>query len=253
MPTEIAVALICISLLALLLSLYCFIFMAPLKRFLNSINSLGGGLKGMQAHMAEVEADVKARLTGLEETSQQKIGEAHEAVQASVDKLENHVGEAGREREKLRKDMQSLQAELRETAGDSRKVAHAVEALTERLRQMRDDIDGLDTELRESVRQLVSSSYSTVESTVLSALEAVQEEILYTVPADPGGAPKPSQPRKSNSRPAPALNGGPKENIISFEPLFKELSEPEGEDEESTDEGEGGAEEDGDEEGEGGG
>lgn len=232
LQTWMAVALILASLGALLLSLYCMFFMAPLKSFLKSINSLGGGLKGMQAHLAEVESEIKARLTGLEETGQQKIGEAQEAVQSSVDKVGRETRETRRELEKLRSDVQSLQAELRETAGDARKVAEAAESLTKRLRQMRSDFDGLDTELRESVRQLVSDSFSTVESTVLSALEAVQEEILYSVPGAPG-SPKPTPPRRPGTRPTPTISGGPKENIISFEPLFDRLSEPQ------DDEGEG--------------
>ena len=75
-----------------------------------------------------------------------------------------------------------------------------------------------------------------VESTVLSALEAVQEEILYSVPQTPGST-KPAPPRRPGTRPAPTISGGPKENIISFEPLFDRLPDSEG------DEGEGEGEE----------
>jgi hypothetical protein len=109
------------------------------------------------------------------------------------------------------------------------KVAQTAESLTRELQQLRGDFDALDVELRESVRQLVADSFSTVESTVLSALDAVQEEILYgaSEPSAPSG--KTVQPRqKPERRPTTGLSGSTGghggDKIIPMGPLFADLN-----------------------------
>lgn len=221
------------------MSLWCLLFMAPLtrlKRFMATIDSLGGGMKGIEAHVDGVRDEIKTRLAELEEKARRQVEEARQAATAGLDKLARENRELQREMERLRKDVQSLQAELRATGADTMKVGQSCKALTKQLQQLRSDFDALDVELRESVRQLVADSFSTVESTVLSALDAVQEEILYGVSAST----PPSKPLPTCPEPSRPVFGGERrgrDNIIPVEPLFANLRAG-AEDEETESEGE---------------
>lgn len=221
------IVLIIFSCLALIIALRCLFFMVPLKRFMLHIRSLGGGMQGIEAHVKEVLEEVRGELAQLEAAARQQTGETREAVQGSIDRVARDNRETQRELEKMRKDLQSLQAELRGTASDARKVAQSIEGLTKELQQLRGDFDGLDPELRASVRRLVADSFNTVESTVLSALEAVQEEMLYGVSKPPEST-KPFGPRQEPPRPSRSGREPPgtgpgrrtRENIITMTPLF---------------------------------
>ena len=231
MPTWLNVVLILTSLCALGLALYCRIFMAPLDHFRKRVSALGGGLKGIESHFTGMAGELQQRLEELEEKSNAQIAEAREGLRGSVDELGGSLRELGREVEKLRREVQSLQAGIRTASSDGTKVARSVESLAKRLQRLRGDFDALDVELRESVRQLVMESFGAVESTVLSALEAMQEEILHDVrepsaPQKPFGRPQPSKPFRSARR--------PRENIITVEPLFAEPRRK-GDDEDAAD------------------
>ena len=76
--------------------------------------------------------------------------------------------------------------------------------------------------LRESVRQLVGESFKSVESTVLSALDAIQEEMLSGSPQPaPAAAPFPHRPRPTR----PAAGDGRRRSERIIEPLFAGLNE----------------------------
>jgi len=229
------VVLIVVAVAAFVMSLYSLLFMVPFKRFrrfIERIDSLGGGMKGIETHVDGVHGEIKARLAELEEGTRKQVAESRQGATAAVDKLLREHREVQRELERLRRDVQSLQAELRASGADTMKAGQSCEALTKQLQQLRNDFDALDVELRESVRQLVADSLSTVESTVLSALDAVQEEILYgsSGPAGPG---KPTPRGQEPVRPSTVF-GPPerqtRENIIPVGPLFVKLhsGEPEG-------------------------
>ncbi len=253
MPRWQIVILIVFSVSSLIIALYCLIFMVPLKRFRERISSLGGGMKGIESYVGGVRERVEARLGALEEQVQQQLDEGRQTAESAVDALARDQRELRREVEKLRKEAQSLQAELRETRDDAMKVVRSHQALSKRLEQIAGDFDALDVELRESVRQLVADSFSSVESMVLSALEAVQEEMLYG-PSEPSSSPKGFAPRRDQPRPAPRFAAGSdaeRDNIITVEPLFARLRD---EEREGRDEGEpqqeGGEAEEGEGEGE---
>jgi uncharacterized protein YoxC len=222
------VVLIVVAVAAFVMSLYSLLFMVPFKRFrrfIERIDSLGGGMKGIETHVEGVRDEIKARLAELEEGTRKQLAETRQGATAAVDKLLREHREVQRELERLRKDVQSLQAELRASAADTMKVGQSCEALTKQLQQLRNDFDALDVELRESVRQLVAESLSTVESTVLSALDAVQEEILYGTSGSTGPG-KPMPPRQEPARPSPIFSAPERQsrdNIIPVGPLFMKL------------------------------
>lgn len=256
MPTPIwlTVVLIILCLLSLVGVGWCLLFMAPLEKFRKRVNSLGGGMKGVEQHVTEVSEEIHGRLASLEESSRQKIGETRENVEASLGKLAAEGDEFRQQLDAFGADLQALRDELAETSAHGAKVMQSLEAATKQLARMRSDFDSLDVELRESVRQLVGESFSTVESTVLSALDAVQEEIVYGISEPPERPPR-FQPRRLDNRTPtsyarPAARG--RDNIISVGPLFAGLP-PDGggdsgqgeEPEESPSDGEGEDEQEG--------
>ncbi|MHC4592258.1 MAG: hypothetical protein ACYS8L_06135 [Planctomycetota bacterium] len=237
MPQWQQVVLIIVGFGALIIALYCLFFMVPVKRFWERINSLGGGIEGVESHVAGVHDEIAGRLAALEEATREQIAENREAAQSRLERLAKDSRESQRELDRLRKDVQALQAGLRQAGSDDMKVGRSLESLAKQLQQLRGDFDALDVELRESVRQLVSDSFNTVESTVLSALDAVQEEILYGASEPSSRSTKALQPRQKPDRRPPSGFGGaersPGDKIIPIEPLFaglhpnEEVAEPE--------------------------
>lgn len=221
-----AVVLILFSCASLIIALYCLFFMVPVKRFWERIRSLGGGMKGIEAHIDGVRDETGRGLAELESSMRQHVAQSRESAQTALDRLARESRETHRELEKLRKDLQALQAELRAAAGDSTKVAQGLASLTKQVHQLRNDFDALDVELRQSVRQLVASSFNSVESTVLSALEAIQGEIVYGA-SKSSDTTKPFRPDQEPPRPTSPFNRGPRrrtpENIITVQPLFAGL------------------------------
>jgi hypothetical protein len=218
--------LIITSLTALGLAIYCRIFMAPLERFRERVNALGGGLKGIESHFTGVAGELQERVEALEQNTSGQITEARELLQGAAEGQARDLREVRREVAKLQRELQGLQKALDDTAADTAKAAQTAESLAKQLGQFRSDFDALDVELQESVRQLVADSLATVESTVLAALEAIQEEILHGV-AEPAGPANPFSTRRGPSKPAksfePGAGRGRRENIITVEPLFADL------------------------------
>jgi len=215
--------LIVVSLGALLLALYCLFFMAPLKRFLDHVATLGGGIRGIEEHVRAVREEVEGKLSELEGNLTQQTAQVRDRAEGGQNRLGGEVREMQKKLEELRKDVQSLQAELRQTRSDALKLSQNVEALTKQMDGARSDFDALDTELRESVRRLVADSFSTVESTVLSALEAVQEEMLSGSGEVGAAAPRALPPRPTRHGSSPGGTGASRDNIISAGPLFAGL------------------------------
>lgn len=211
------------SVAAVLLSSYCLIFMVREKSFWDRIHSLGGGLRGIETHVDGVKEELGGRLDALEKQTAERAEAARQEAQAAIEKLAKSDRESARELERLRREVQSLQVELREAIAGNGRLTQSVESLTSRLQQVRGDIDGLGVELRESVRQQVADSFTSVESTILSALDAVQEEMLYGV-SQPADTSTPFPARRPASKPISPGADGDRQNIISMGPLFAGVS-----------------------------
>ncbi len=211
------------SVAAVLLSSYCLIFMVREKSFWDRIHSLGGSLKGIETHVAGIKDELSARLDAVEKQTTDRAEAARQEAQAAIEKLAKGDRESARELERLRREVQGLQAELREAIAGNGRLTQSVESLTSRLQQVRGDMDGLGVELRESVRQQVADSFTSVESTILSALDAVQEEMLYGV-SQQADASTPFPARRPASKPISPGADGDRQNIISMGPLFAGVS-----------------------------
>ena len=175
----------------------------------------------------------------MEEGAAQALAEIRQELQKALERSARDGRQAQRELESLRKDLLALQAELRGCAGDARKLGQAVDILSETAQQLRGDFEALEAETRRAVRQQVAASFTSVESTVLSALESLQEEVLYVTSGSAG--PSDAITRPPTASPAPGVRPGGK--IIPAEPLFANLRRDETdveEEESSTDDEEDG-------------
>ena len=207
-----ALLLIAVCFGSLILALYCAIFMVPVKRFMARIHSLGGGMKGLEGH-----------INGLKSETDKRIAAAQDLVLG----LCTEVAEIQGELERLRTDVANERAEVEE-------VNRRLDAVTKGLAAVQTEFGALPTELRENVRQQVSDSYHRMESMMLGALEALQDEMLREtrgrrtarVQSRAGGTGPPGRiPERrrgatsSKIIPAPSLFGG----------LEKEQTQPEAE------------------------
>ncbi len=217
---------------SLVIALYCLFFMVPVKRFWERIRTLGGGLKGIEAHVDGMRENVSRRLDELEGKLKADFEERRRENKKTLERLARRSRSNQGDLESLRKDIQELQAELRETAAGAGKVARKVNSLATRLEQIRGDLDAQEAELQRAVQQQVTETFASVESTVLAALESVQEEILYGVSGAPPQSPRPSPCHKPDAAP------GPRDNIIKVEPLFGNIGGEEDDQPEGQQEGE---------------
>ncbi|MCD6416995.1 MAG: hypothetical protein J7M08_09920 [Planctomycetes bacterium] len=202
------------SCLSLIVALYCLIFMVPVKRFLERIRSLGGGLEGVQTHVRGVRDDIIRRLQAVEGRTEEQLAAGAEDLEKRLRKLHKQGDAAKRRLDTAAKDLESIRDELGATADGARQALQRVETLSSRLEQMRTEFEALEVELREAIRREVTDSFSTVESRALAALDAIQEQILYG--ATESGVPPPSAPLRGPGAGARRKRG----NIISVEPLF---------------------------------
>ena len=218
------IVLICFSCGALVIALYCFLFMVPVKRFWERIDSLGGGMKGIEAYVDGVHDDMRHKLSMISESVQERLTRAEESSQAAVERVATETQAARRDFERLRRDLQSLQADLRAAAADGGRMARNIESLNQRIEELRGDFDALDANLQKAVRECVTESFSTVESTVLSALDAIQEEMLGREPGEPASGRRltPHQRTTPGGGAFGARASGPPNKI---EPLFAALAQ----------------------------
>ena len=52
---------------SLIIALYCLLFMVPLKSFVERINSLGGGMKGIRAYIEGVKSETERQIADVQE------------------------------------------------------------------------------------------------------------------------------------------------------------------------------------------
>ncbi len=235
MSTAKVVVLTILSCSSLIIALYCLIFMVPVKRFWQRIRTLGGGLKGIEAHLNGVRASISQRLEDVENNTREQLETSRRELEESLERIYRANRQTRRELEELRHTVESLQSELHGTSADSRRALQNSESLATRLQQTKDDFEALDAELRQAVRQQVANSFSSVESTVLATLEAIQQEIVYGLSdSSPSARKRPTHP--------PGSPRCTREKIITVEPLFANMRREEVNDQPAEDEEEPGGE-----------
>jgi len=172
-----------IGCVAIIMSLYCIMFMVPLKRFWERIDTIGGGLKGVETYVDGIGEDVRRKLTDAGKTAAAQIEQARQENQQSVDEAVAQITHARSELQTVRNELKALESNLSQAQGGSDKVERGIEALNKRLRQMRRDFDSQEARLRDAARKQIADSFKTIESTVLSALDALHDEMLTAGPA----------------------------------------------------------------------
>jgi len=228
LPTWQWVLLIVLCFGSLIIGLYCLLFMVPLKSFVERINSLGGGMKGIRSHVEGVRSETEERIAAVQEHAEGELKESHAELRGAVDSAAQRAGQAQAGLQRLERAAQNLQAGLRDNASDARSLSAGLATMRKELEELRSDFEALQAELRGSVGQMVSESYQQLEGTVLSALEALKDGMLRaaTVPHSPsaGHGPRPTFDRssgKDSRRRQP-------DKIIRAEPLFTVLDKDKG-------------------------
>ncbi len=223
------IVLILLCFASLIIALYCLLFMVPLKRFVAKINSLGGGMKGIRAHVAGLQSETQKKIGALRESVTEELDGTRQELQDAVGALAKEMLQAQAGVQRLDRATHNLQAGLRDDASDVRKLSATVNTLRKEAAELRNDFEALEVELHGSVRQLVSDSSQQLEGTVLSALEAVQDEMLrgtrkLRASRNSASGPGPGGPRPRLGRPVyKGSHGRPSGKIVAAEPLFSEL------------------------------
>ena len=148
--TWLGVLLIVLCFGSLLIALYCLLFTVPLNSFVQRVNSLGGGMRGIRAHVDDMLSQTDRRIAEMQRLMHEGM---EEGLRESRAELEQHA-----------RSVAELRADLN--------------ALHEQLADLRNDSEVLEGELAGRVRTLVSESYRALAGTVLGAHEAVRDEML---------------------------------------------------------------------------
>jgi len=224
-PTWQAVVLILLCFVSLLISLYCLLFMVPLKSFVARINLLGGGMKGIETHVDGIRSETERRMAALEKQIRDGMDQLRAEVQAATNATGDKAAHLQESIQKLERAAHNLQAEVRATASDTRKMEAALATFRAGMEEVQNDFSALEGELRSTVNQQVNVSYQKLESTVLSALQAVRDDMLrgasrlrtWQAPSPP--PPPPITPKLTSNGWKDARRK-PGSKIISAEPLF---------------------------------
>jgi uncharacterized protein YoxC len=240
-----AVVLIVLCCSALIISLYCLFFMVPLKRFMEHIDSLGGGVKGVEEHVDGVASEMRERLDAVEKETQElldeKSSELRKKIRESTNTLQNRVKstsstarQASQRLQELSDSVEALKSRLENQENRTEELDEAMKKVSRRLQQLQNDFDSLEGETHQSVQREVNESFRELESTVLASLDAVQKNILRGVPGHeegPGGGPEGREEGEKGHR---GWNQEDSPKIISAGPLFNVGSEEDSEEPEDA-------------------
>ena len=207
-PTWQAVVLILLCFVSLLISLYCLLFMVPLKSFVARINLLGGGMKGIETHVDGIRSETERRMAALEKQIRDGMDQLRAEVQAATNATGDKAAHLQESIQKLERAAHNLQAEVRATASDTRKMEAALATFRAGMEEVQNDFSALEGELRSTVNQQVNVSYQKLESTVLSALQAVRDDMLrgasrlrtWQAPSPPPPPPSPQSSPAADGR-----------------------------------------------------
>ena len=195
---------------SLIISLYCLLFMVPVKRFWERVSSLGGGMKGIQAHVEGVMGEVakqieqmRGDLQDLETRAAAYVEEKLRASVATVQSLQKDVGQLSERVAGVDAPLAEARSGVSAHAGQIKRMEERLTSLAAALEQMQGDFRTMSTEQGETVRRQVAESYGEIESTVLSALDAIQNEMLVLTEESlqrAEGAPTERQGSRPNQR-----------------------------------------------------
>jgi uncharacterized protein YoxC len=236
-PTWQVVILILLCFSSLIIALYCLFFMVPLKSFVERINLLGGGMKGMEAHVEGVRSQTTQKLAAIEKLVHDELQRSRQDMQNSINSVAHHTDRLLDSFQRLEKTVQNLQTEISKTASDTRKTSAGLAAIHDEVESIKNEFSAVEGELRGAINRQVSDAYQKLESTVLSALEAVQDEMLLGACRLHGWqASRPLTAEASLSRTPKDVRSRSNGKIISAEPLFAEAEKANRSEEDSEEE-----------------
>ena len=206
---------------SLIVALYCLCFMVPIRRFWARIGSLGGGMDGMKSHLEGVENEAARKMVDMEERVRQMIEESRNGLEERITKLGVLLQQVSQGLGSLEGKVESLASTLRDDSSNILDLKKDLSSAGGDIGQLRSDLEALDVKLTQSVQLLVSGSFQQIEGTILSALGAIQNEMLTGV-ARPDTVPDPRGGPRDRVRPDSRRRTHPR-NIIPAEPLFSDL------------------------------
>lgn len=221
------------------IAIYCLLFMVPVKSFMQRINSLGGGMEGIRSHVDGVRMEVEERIEEVERALGEQLEEVSRRSREDTAQLRKKLRSASQTLRKLDSGVRELREELSRAQTHREDLQRSAKSLGAGVRDLRHDFKALEEELDAQVRQTVAGSYQQIEGTVLSALKAVQKDMLRVSRGLRKGGPGSTVPRKGRGKGGKkgAQKGKSKSDrqqepgkIISAEPLFGEshYEKPEG-------------------------
>ncbi len=214
---------------SLLIALYCLLFMVPLKSFVNRINLLGGGVRGIRAYVDGMRSENEERIAALEDLLHEQLSALRAEMEGGIESGAASSRQAEAHMQQLERTVQTLRAELGNSTAELRKLPASLDTLRRQLGEVRNDFEVLEAQLAGSVRKLVADSYQQIEGTVLSALGTVQDEmlrgsseLLASREPKPHGGPRSASRFGERGLKSPRLRGSRK--IIPAAPLFPDVN-----------------------------
>lgn len=227
LPVWQAIFLIVLSFGSLVIALYCLLFMVPLKKFVQRIESLGGGMEGIKSHLSGIEAYFEKELQRMESRREERIDHLKTVTEERFETVEHKMQDMEKAMERHQNTgnavgdaMESMQQELQETMSTCANMER-------RLREMRRDMSVQGEETEGKLQKQVRESFYELEATMLSTLEVLRDELL---PPKKNGTPHdPASPFSPVSR-KKGLHADEQEpadsKIISAGPLFSRSESP---------------------------
>ena len=224
-PTWQAVLLIVLSFGSLGVALYCLFFMVPLKSFVHHIDSLGGGMEGIRSYVDGIRSDIENRIQQLEGDIREQLDAHRQELSERVSSVTQVARDAEAALRELDQKVQKLQADLREDEKDVRQVLTQMDSARSEITELRNDLKTAEEKMRGTLNQMVADSYRKVESTVISALGALQDQLVQPADASSHRNGHPFAQDRGSRESSGRGNRKAKTNedkIISAEPLFGE-------------------------------
>ncbi len=222
-----AVVLIILSFGSLVIALYCLLFMVPLKKFVQRIESLGGGMEGIKNHLSGVEAHFDGELRRIESSQADRIDHISAEAARRVETVEQEVREAMNAASRLGNMCHTLEESLKEMQEQLKLGADRSAGIEGRLRELRRDMSVQAEETEGKLQNEVKESFYELEATILATLEVLRDELLPPKKElsvrDPGAVFSPSSQKKTRHRDD---QEPPDNKIISAGPLFARPETP---------------------------
>lgn len=178
MPAWQAIFLILLSFGSLGIALYCLLFMVPLKKFVQRIESLGGGMDGIKRHLDGVEAYFEKELQQIRSSGAGAIDEVRTENKQRLVDVEKKMHDVADAVARLRSGREELEKSIHTANKGLAESKAGWEEIEARLRELQHDISVMAEETEGKLQRQVKESFYELEATVLATLEVLRDELL---------------------------------------------------------------------------